>query len=237
MQRLLIANWKHHPARLFEALELASGLAAIEVPEGSAVVVCPPYPYLAPVRVASPGLLLGSQDISAQEPGAFTGEVGAAILADLGVAYAIVGHSERRALGETDAQVASKARAALAAGIFPVICVGESREIQSAGDEAVRAFLAGQLAAVPDDSDAIVAYEPLWAIGSGLAATATDASATARWIASELGDRVASLTVLYGGSVTPANAAAFLAEPDLGGLLVGGASLDAASFSAIVTAA
>lgn len=236
MDRLIVANWKENPASLADATALAKATADIQVPEGVTVVVAAPLPYVASIAALAPELMLASQDISVLPQGAHTGEVGAEILKDLGVRYAIVGHSERRALGETDGNVAAKAQAALEAGIMPIVCVGESRNVRDQGMEAVQVFLATQLASVPDAPEVVVAYEPIWAIGSGTADDPASAAELARWIAGLLAPRVDKVRVLYGGSANPENASAFLADAAIGGLLVGGASLDAAKFGAIVNA-
>ena len=236
MNRMIVANWKHNPATLEEALALGAGIAAIPVPDGSQVVACAPYPDLAPLIAANPGLTVGAQDLSTQPLGAHTGEVGAELLRGLGVTAVIIGHSERRAMGETDAEVGEKVRVAREAGLTPVMCVGEPREVREQGMDAVHEHLGAQLQAMPDGADAIVAYEPIWAIGSGTADDPASAAEVAAWIAGYLAPRVARVMVLYGGSATPDNAAAFLAQPAIGGLLVGGASLDAAKFAGIVGA-
>ncbi len=236
MNRLIVANWKHNPDSLEKALALAAGEAAIAVPEGTDVVVCPPYTYIEPIREKHPGLVLGAQDLSALPNGAYTGEVGAAILKDLGVRYAILGHSERRALGDSDEDVTAKAMAAVAAGIAPIVCVGEPAEINEQGTEAVRAFLQDQLGSIPNAPDLVVAYEPIWAIGTGVADDPARAGETARWVAEYLGYLDIRPRVLYGGSTNPGNAAGFLAQDGIHGLLVGGGSLDASSFAGIINA-
>lgn len=233
---LIVANWKHNPVTLADALALASGIAKTQPAADRQVVVCPPFPYLAPIHAAHPEFVLGSQDVSALPQGAFTGEVGAGIVSDLGVRYAIIGHSERRALGETDEDVTAKVMAAVAAGLTPIVCIGEDREVKDAGAEAVRAFLQLQLGSIPDAPGLVVAYEPIWAIGSGTADDPASAGETARWIAEYLGYLDIKATVLYGGSTNPENAAAFLAQDGIGGLLVGGASLDVAKFARMMSA-
>lgn len=236
MDRLIVANWKQNPSTLADALTLAAGAAGLNVPAGVTVVVAPPLPYVASIGQANPFLVLGAQDLSLLPPGAHTGEVGADILKDLGVRYVIVGHSERRALGEMDGNVAAKAQAAVESGITPIVCVGEPRGVREQGTEAVKMFLTSQLASVPDGADVVVAYEPIWAIGSGTADDPASAADIARWIAGLLEPRVKSVRVLYGGSANPENVSAFLSDPAIGGLLVGGASLDAVKFGAIVNA-
>lgn len=236
MNRLIVGNWKHNPVSLAEALALAHAEAAIVPQEGTTVVVCPPEAYLEPIREACPGLVLGAQDVSAVPQGAYTGETGASILKDLGVTYAIIGHSERRALGETDEDVTAKIMAAVATGITPILCVGEDAETKEQGEDAVKAFLQSQLGAIQEKGEVIIAYEPIWAIGTGNADDPANAAKTATWIAEYLGYLGMQARVLYGGSTNPENAGAFLAESAIGGLLVGGASLDAAKFAGIVNA-
>jgi triosephosphate isomerase len=212
------------------------------------VAVCPPFPYLAwcassldgsPVRV-------GAQDVSEHDGGAYTGEVSATMLIEAGCRYVLVGHSERRAkYRESDEVVARKAQRALRAGLHPIVCVGETLEERRAG--MTHAVLARQVRAVaeallPSQRLRIaIAYEPVWAVGAGAAATpqvAQDAHAAIRRCLAEYGaDCADSVRILYGGSLQPASAPGLLAMPDIDGGLVGGASLDAADFVAIVNAA
>lgn len=210
------------------------------------VAVCVPAPYLAQVQglVGAAGIALGAQDVSQHESGAFTGEVSATMLKDFGVRYAIVGHSERRQFhAETDAAVALKAQRALAHGVTPIVCVGETLEEHDAGrtEEVVKR----QLAAVIHVnghciSEIVVAYEPVWAIGTGKTATPEQAQQVHAVLRTQLraatahADRV---PILYGGSMNAANAAQLLAQPDIDGGLVGGASLKAAEFLSIIAAA
>ena len=214
------------------------------------VAVCVPAPYLAQVqamRAAQAGLVaveLGAQDVSAHASGAYTGEVSAAMLKEFGCRFAIVGHSERRQYhGETDQLVAEKARAALAAGITPIVCVGETLAEREAGhtEEVVKR----QLAAVIHTnghciSEIVVAYEPVWAIGTGKTASPEEAQAVHAVLRAQLKaatDQSARVKILYGGSMNAANAQALLAQPDIDGGLIGGASLKAEDFLKIVTAA
>lgn len=236
MNRLIVGNWKHNPVTLADALTLAKAEAAIAVPEGTTVVVCPPEAYLEPIREACPDLILGSQDVSALPQGPFTGETGGDIIKNLGVTYAIIGHSERRAMGETDEDVAAKIMAAVATGLTPIVCIGEDAETKALGEEAVKTHLQAQLGSIQEQGDVIIAYEPIWAIGTGNADDPANAATTAKWIAEYLGYLGMKARVLYGGSTTPDNAAAFLADPAIGGLLVGGSSLDATKFAGIVNA-
>lgn len=226
---------------------LAQGLA---VKPSCDVAVCVPAPYLAQVqalKAGSPSLLaveLGAQDVSAQAFGAYTGEVSAAMLKELGCRYALVGHSERRQYhGETDALVADKARAALAVGITPIVCIGETLAEREAGrtEEVVKR----QLAAVIHTnghciSEIVVAYEPVWAIGTGKTASPEEAQAVHAVLRAQLKaatDQSVRVRILYGGSMNAANAATLLAQPDIDGGLIGGASLKAPDFLTIIAAA
>ena len=214
------------------------------------VAVCVPAPYLAQfatLKLAQPFLSaidLGAQDVSAQAVGAYTGEVSAAMLKDLGCRYAIVGHSERRRYhAESDAAVADKAKAALACGITPIVCVGETLAEREAGhtEEVVKR----QLAAVIHTnghciSEIVVAYEPVWAIGTGKTASPEQAQAVHAVLRAQLKaatDQSAQVKILYGGSMSAANAATLLAQPDIDGGLIGGAALNAADFLTIIAAA
>ncbi len=245
---LVAGNWKLNGSRASNALLLDGILAGLETVRGSDVMVCPPFVYLAEIaeRLAGTGLLLGAQDVAAQAQGAYTGEVSAAMLADVGCSHVIVGHSERRCLfGETDTIVAEKYLAAQAAGLVPIVCVGESLAERESGQTEVvvrrqlQAVLeAGAAAAL---ERAIIAYEPVWAIGTGMTATPEQAQqvhANIRAQVAALDARIAAdLRILYGGSVKGANAAALFAMPDIDGGLIGGASLDAGEFLAICGAA
>lgn len=214
------------------------------------VAVCVPAPYLAQfqsLKSAQPALSavdLGAQDVSAQVSGAYTGEVSAAMLHDLGCRYAIVGHSERRQYhGESDTLVAEKARAALASGITPIVCVGETLAEREAGhtEEVVKR----QLAAVIHlnghcISEIVVAYEPVWAIGTGKTASPEEAQAVHAVLRAQLKaatDKSDRVKILYGGSMNAANAASLLSQPDIDGGLIGGASLKAPDFLTIIAAA
>lgn len=226
---------------------LAQGLA---VKPACEVAVCVPAPYLAQVQAlksAKPALSaidLGAQDVSAQASGAYTGEVSAAMLKELGCRYAIVGHSERRQYhGESDALVADKARAALASGITPIVCVGETLAEREAGhtEEVVKRQLAAVIHANGRCiSEIVVAYEPVWAIGTGKTASPEEAQAVHAVLRAQLKaatDQSARVKILYGGSMNAANAATLLAQPDIDGGLIGGASLKAADFLTIIAAA
>ncbi|WBQ08756.1 triose-phosphate isomerase [Hyphomonadaceae bacterium ML37] len=239
-RKLIAGNWKMHglSADLAWADRL-SGLLA--VPPRSEVLVCPPATLLSGMAARAPGwVAVGAQDCAADSGGAQTGDVSAAMLADLGARFVITGHSERRRLhGESDAQVRAKSQAALDAGLTPLICVGETLEQRQAG-EAQAVVLQQVLASVPEAAAGrvIIAYEPVWAIGTGAHARPEDADEMHRAIRSALRDGHGDqLRILYGGSVNPDNAAGLLAQPHIDGALVGGASLDPARFAAIIRAA
>jgi triosephosphate isomerase len=225
------------------ASEAGGGLGAPQGPPE--VVVCPPFTLLPVALLIASGsnLAIGAQNCHWEEKGAFTGEVGAPMLAELGVRWAIVGHSERRQhFGETDATAAARAMAAQRAGLSVIFCLGETLAQREAGE--TLAVLERQSAALAGLDPALlaVAYEPVWAIGTGRNATpaqAQEAHAALRRRAGELlgGEAAAALRILYGGSVKPDNAAVLLAQPDVDGALVGGASLDVEGFCAIIHAA
>lgn len=235
---LVAANWKMHGSRDFLELYLYS--LQQKVPDEVEVVVFPPSVYLARAVecVATSSIAIGAQDLSAQPEGAFTGDISAAMLADVGCSHVLVGHSERRAgHGETSAQVADKFVAALAAGLTPVLCVGESLAEREQG--ATLAVVGEQLRAVVDAAGlarvagAIIAYEPVWAIGTGRTASPEQAQEVHRELRAMLGDSGAQTRILYGGSVNADNADALFAQPDIDGGLVGGASLNPDKFAAI----
>ncbi len=251
---LIAGNWKMHLTHL-EAIGLVQKVAfSLKEPELEAaeVVVVPPFTALRSVQTLVQGDKLeigfGAQDLSAQDSGAYTGEVSGAMLAALGCSYVVIGHSERRALhAETDEVVASKVQAALRHGLVPVLCVGEGLEVRQAGthvahttaqlDAALSGLSAEQLAG-PDGGGVVVAYEPVWAIGTGEVATPADAQEVCGAIRARLAERFGPETaevvrILYGGSVKAGNTAGILAGPDVDGALVGGASLDADEFASI----
>lgn len=241
MIRLVAGNWKMNGS-LAANRELLDGIRSVE---GVELAVCVPYPYLAQLAQRPAGLELGAQDVSEHAEGAFTGEVSASMLAEFGCRYVIVGHSERRAFfGEDDLVVGRKARAALGAGLVPIVCVGETLAERDAG--AALAVVGRQLAAVRDVvgpeamAGVVIAYEPVWAIGTGRSATSAQVGevhgAIRRWL-EDGGVAAAGVRILYGGSVKPANAAEIFAVPDVDGGLIGGASLAAADFMAICRAA
>jgi triosephosphate isomerase len=246
---LVIANWKMHGDGESNHALLTALVDLLGSQRGSRAAecaICPPFPYLAQVRelTAATDIELGAQDCSHSDAGAYTGEVAAAMLADCGCRWVVLGHSERRQYhDESDALVAAKLAAALRAGLTPVVCVGETREQREAGQavEIVTRQLHGALADLPALGDVVIAYEPVWAIGTGLTATpqlAGEMHGEIRRVLAELdADNAASVRLLYGGSVKADNAAALFAEQEIDGALVGGASLDAGAFAAIVKAA
>jgi triosephosphate isomerase len=236
-QKLVVGNWK-----------LNGGLAANEALIGACgalagvdVAVCVPFPYLAQAASLLDGVALGAQTVSEFQSGAYTGEVSAEMLAEMGCRYVIVGHSERRMLfGEDDATVGRKAHSALRAGLTPIVCVGESLAERKAGR--VMEVIGRQLDAVLESigvqglSRAVIAYEPVWAIGTGHAAGAGEAqevhASIRRWLVDQ-SVPAERMRILYGGSVKADNAAALFAMPDVDGGLIGGASLVAQDFMAI----
>jgi triosephosphate isomerase (TIM) len=239
---LIAGNWKMH-GTLAEAASLAGAVreGAAQAP-GAELLVCPPFPYVHLVA-SQGGLAAGGQDCHAAAKGAHTGDVAAAMLKDIGASYVILGHSERRAdHAEGDTAVRAKAEAALAAGLTPIVCVGESESQRLAGE--AEAVVTGQLdGSLPDGFAAaggVVAYEPVWAIGTGRTPTEPDIAAIHAAIRANLVQRFGNagngLRILYGGSVKPGNAKTILALPHVDGALVGGASLVAADFLAIAAA-
>ena len=246
-KKLVAGNWKMHGSLAQNAALLDAIKVGVEG-LGCDVAVCPPYPYLAQVQSALSGTTVawGGQSVSEHAIGAFTAEVSATMLADFGCRYVLVGHSERRAMyGETDALVAAKFAAAQCAGLVPILCVGETLAEREA--EMTELVVYRQLGAVIEAcgiralESAVVAYEPVWAIGTGLAATSEQAQevhAFIRKLVAEYSAEVAAtLLVLYGGSVKGSNAAELLGQADIDGALVGGASLNADDFAAIFNAA
>lgn len=248
MRRPLVAgNWKMHGSRAavrsFAARldELLAGGVAAEV------AICPPFVYLDAAAAAFAGgaVSLGAQDVSVETgEGAYTGEVAAAMLADVGCRYVIVGHSERRhRYGESDAQVARKFCAVRDAGLVPILCIGETLAEREAGqtEQVIDTQLQAVFTAAKPDAAMVIAYEPVWAIGTGHAAGPGEAQAVHAHVrnilAAKDGKLAGSVRVLYGGSVKSANAADLFAQPDIDGFLVGGASLDADEFFNICRAA
>lgn len=246
-KKLVAANWKMHGSQTMAAA-LCSDIAAT-APADVDVVICPPFPYLGAVAAArgSASIGVGGQDVSEHEgQGAYTGEVSAAMLADCGAQWVIVGHSERREYhGESNELVARKFAAALAGGLTPIFCVGETLAHRQAGE--TDTVIGRQLQSVLDlcgvaaFETAVISYEPVWAIGTGHSATPEQAQHVHAFIRSQLANEdatIARLTrLLYGGSVKAANAVELFAQPDVDGGLIGGASLTASDFLGICTAA
>lgn len=242
MPPLVVGNWKMNLAA-GEAIRLAGAIAREAAAEAE-IVLCPPAVWLVPVasQLAGSAIALGGQDCHQAGQGAHTGDIAARQLADAGCSHVILGHSERRANhGETDAQVAAKVSAAHDAGLVAIVCVGETAG-QRAGGHAlstVETQLRGSLPAGCDTRNTVIAYEPVWAIGSGAAASLDDIAAMHLHVGSVVGahsDRLAGCRILYGGSVKPENAREILALDGVNGALVGGASLAAEDFLAIARA-
>lgn len=231
-------------AALDEAQALAAALKA--EPAAARVALCPPATLIERLArtVEGSAVEVGGQDCHAQASGAFTGDVSAGMLADAGARLVILGHSERRALhGETDADVAAKVEAVLAAGLEPIICVGETLGQREAGEAVavVQTQIAGSLPKLLNNNPFAVAYEPVWAIGTGLTPTVAQIEEVHRAVraamVARLGETARAAPILYGGSVKPSNAAEILKTPEVGGALVGGASLKAGDFLGIIRAA
>jgi triosephosphate isomerase (TIM) len=241
-RKLIAGNWKMNG--LQASLAELDGIAerAGTRPDVD-VLVCPPFTLIGAATARQPDLAVGGQDCHAKVNGAHTACISAAMLSDLGVSHVIVGHSERRADNhETSADVKAKAEAAMAAGLVPVICVGEPEDVRDAG--VAVAFVVDQLVgSLPDNpgtGELVIAYEPVWAIGTGRTPTndqIAEMHAAIRNAYDTLGHHADALRILYGGSVKPDNAAIILALPNVDGALVGGASLKAADFGAIIDAA
>jgi len=243
--RFVVGNWKMHGNRASNRALLEAVVKGINGLEGVQCAVCVPYPYLGEIAGQLAGqtgegrLACGAQNLSEHAQGAFTGEVSAAMLVEFGCRYVIVGHSERRHLfGETDAVVAAKYSAALAQGLRPIVCVGETLAERDAGQ--TESVVERQLRVVLEANgkrsleNAVIAYEPVWAIGTGRTATPAQAQAVHGFLRAMV---LPETSILYGGSVKPDNAAALFGMRDIDGGLIGGASLVAADFIAIVEAA
>ena len=241
--KLVVGNWKMHGGLAANAALLGALMAGWQPAAGRTLAVCVPFPYLAQAQSALAGspIAWGAQDVSEHGAGAYTGEVSAAMLLEFGCRYAIVGHSERRQYyGDTDGIVAAKAAAALAAGLTPVACVGETLAEREAGatEPVVLRQLDAVLARVGREAvKMVIAYEPVWAMGTGRTASPNEAQAVHALLRARLAGAGASdVPVLYGGSVKADNAAALFAMADIDGGLIGGASLKAAEFLAIARA-
>ncbi|MFA5054831.1 MAG: triose-phosphate isomerase [Dehalococcoidia bacterium] len=244
MRRLFIAgNWKMNTT-LMEAVDLVNEMKEpLDKFENVDKVVCPPFISLAVISeiLMDSSIMVGAQNVYFKEKGAFTGEISPSMLVDI-CEYVIIGHSERRQyFGETDETVNKKVKAALDAGLKPIICVGENLDQNKAGE--TENVVTGQVKRALDDVNyspsIVIAYEPIWAIGTGMAATGNDANATIKIIRSTIaeiynGRAAQDMRILYGGSVTAANIVEFISQPDIDGGLVGGASLKAAEFISMV---
>lgn len=244
MRRKLIAgNWKMNGSRA-QLGELTAIAAAARAAAGIDVAICPPFTLIPLAVPRAGGIAIGAQDCHYAANGAFTGNISAAMIQDAGARMVIVGHSERRAeQGESDAIVRGKAETALGHGLVTIVCVGESEGDREAGRavEVVTAQLIGSLPQDSRDGELVVAYEPIWAIGTGKTATASDVAemhaAIRAFLVGQFGDRGGRNRILYGGSVKADNAAELFAVPDVDGALVGGASLTAQDFVPIIEAA
>ena len=244
---LVAGNWKMNGLTASETVltELQEGFVAA-LRSKVDLAICPPATLIAPFadKAEGSGIAIGGQDCHAKESGAFTGDISAEMLADAGATCVLVGHSERRQYHhETDAEVAAKARAAHRAGLVAIVCVGETREEREAGKtlDVVRSQLKGSVPPGSAGDNIVVAYEPVWAIGTGLTPTVADVAEVHAAIRAALGDLVGTaeqnkVRILYGGSVKPSNAAELMAVPNVDGALVGGASLVAADFLGIAGA-
>ncbi len=248
-KKLVAGNWKMNTTRQTATQLVREVVAEVGQETRLDIVVCPPFPYLLPVRevLAGSRIALGAQNVFPEAKGAFTGEVSPVMLTDCGCQWVIVGHSERRrVLGESNEFIRRKLIAAVQHGLQVILCIGETKEERQAGQtfavvsaqlqESLPALSTAQLAAV------VIAYEPVWAIGTGINATPEQAqevhSYIRDWLARHCGSEISeTLRLLYGGSVTPANAASLLGQSDIDGVLVGGASLQARDFLAIARAA
>jgi triosephosphate isomerase (TIM) len=246
---VVAGNWKMY-TNTAEAETLVRNLAPLVSGIGNVeVAVCPPFPYLMPVAKALQGtaIKVGGQNMHWEDEGAFTGEVSPRMLKDAGCYFVILGHSERRQyFGETDEKINRKIRKALSTGLRPIVCVGETLAEREAGttEKVIRTQLEGcfQGLTQADMNSIVIAYEPVWAIGTGKTATPEQAQEVHRfiraWISGAFGkDTAESIRIQYGGSVKPDNAKALMSQPDIDGALVGGASLKADGFAAIVRAA
>ncbi len=248
MRKTLVAgNWKLNGSIADTATLIDGILSGLDRVTATDVAICPPYPYLAQAQslLAGSAVSLGAQNVSDQGSGAYTGEVSAAMLKEFGCDYVIVGHSERRSLyGESDEFIARKFSAAQAAGLIPVLCVGESLEEREQGvtENVVARQLDAVLAlsGVSALANSVIAYEPVWAIGTGKTASPDEAQAVHRFIRDRIsshdGDVAEKVQILYGGSVKPDNAEELFSQADIDGGLIGGASLKAEDFLGICSA-
>lgn len=243
-RQLVVGNWKMNGNRDENARLLAEIVAGWQGQHQADVVICPPFPYLhhtSELLAGSP-IQLGAQNVNEEEKGALTGEVSAAMLADMDCKFVIIGHNERRRLqGETDERVARKFIAAQRAGLIPIFCIGESLEIREQGQhlQVIERQLSAVISQVGLNAmlQAVIAYEPVWAVGTGKTATPEQAEEVHGFIRKQLGEIAQSVRILYGGSVKAHNAQQLFALPDIDGALLGGASLDAEEFLTICHAA
>jgi len=242
-RKLIVGNWKMNGNR-GQLAELSEIAAAAREAAGVDVAICPPFTLIPLAVPRAGGMMIGAQDCHEREEGAYTGCVSAAMVEEAGARIVIVGHSERRLYQlESDATVRAKAEAALRRGLITIVCVGESEAEREAGRalDVVRAQLKGSLPADSADGELVVAYEPIWAIGTGKTATPIDVAdmhgAIRAWLTENLGDMGGRIRILYGGSVKADNAADLMGVEDVDGALVGGASLTAEQFIPIIAAA
>lgn len=242
-RKLVAGNWKMN-GNIAQLAEISAIAAATRSAPGVDVAICPPFTLIAPALTRSAGLTIGAQDVHSASHGAHTGCVSAAMIKEAGARLVIVGHSERRSdQGETNEQVQAKAKTALAAGLITILCVGESEDQRQSGNHlgVVGDQLANSLPEDWEEGELIIAYEPIWAIGTGKVATPADAGEMHRSIRARLvdrlGDRGDRIRILYGGSVKADNAAELFAVANVDGALVGGASLTADQFVPIIQAA
>ncbi len=242
-RKLAAGNWKMNGS--IAALEMIDQLSQAHGDAGCEILLCPPAPFLIPARekASSGPVAIGAQTCHAATAGAHTGDISASMIAETGATHVIVGHSERReSYGETDAEVQAKAKAGQNAGLVAIVCLGESLEQREAGEAlpVIKAQLKGSVPAGSTGADLVVAYEPIWAIGTGKIPTMAEIAQVHATLRADLkdllGDAGNDVRLLYGGSVKPGNAADIFALPDVDGALVGGASLKAADFSPIIQA-
>jgi len=243
-RQLVVGNWKMNGSLHENAELLAKVVAGWQGEHNADVVICPPFPYLMPTHrlLSGSAILLGAQTASEHGKGAYTGEVSASMLADLDCKFVIIGHNERRRMqGETDEQVARQFVTVQQAGLIPILCVGESLQDREQGRqlETISRQLNAVFAHTGKDvfNNAVLAYEPVWAVGTGKTATPEQAEEVHRFMRAQLGELAGKVRILYGGSVKAHNAQQLFALPDIDGALLGGASLDADEFLAICRAA
>ncbi|MDQ2991287.1 MAG: triose-phosphate isomerase [Candidatus Eremiobacteraeota bacterium] len=242
MRHLVVANWKMNMTGT-QANAFLDDFLKEELPDGIDVAIAPPFTALAQVnwRLGQSSIALAGQNMSCEQSGAFTGEISAPMLTDAGCTYVILGHSERRQLfGETDADVNNKTRASLSNGLTPIVCVGETGDERDAGEALTRVISQARAAldGLGRDGAAkvVMAYEPIWAIGTGKNCDADDADAVMGAVRASV-DGLQNVRILYGGSMKPENVRAYACMPNINGGLVGGASLDPAGFAALIRAA